>query len=130
VKFTSLRVLRTLALQGQIAHNASTRFSIAPQEELPDGQRSAREARAVGGEAVANQKLARVVAGRNGMARLLARGKLTRNEISKYERAVREPSLLVLLRYARIAGVLVDELLDDDLDLPKKLGQSRSGKRR
>ncbi len=66
----------------------------------------------------------------DGMARLLARGKLTRNEISKYERAVREPSLLVLLRYARIAGVLVDELLDDDLDLPKKLRQSRSGKRR
>jgi len=66
----------------------------------------------------------------DGMARLLTRGKLTRNEISKYERAVREPSLLVLLRYARIAGVLVDELLDDDLDLPKKLGQSRSRKRR
>lgn len=66
----------------------------------------------------------------DGMARLLARGKLTRNEISKYERAVREPSLLVLLRYARTAGVLVDELLDDDLDLPKKLRQSRSGKRR
>jgi transcriptional regulator with XRE-family HTH domain len=66
----------------------------------------------------------------DGMARLLARSKLTRNEISKYERAVREPSLLVLLRYARIGGVLADELLDDDLDLPKTLGQSRSRKRR
>lgn len=66
----------------------------------------------------------------DGMARLLARGKLTRNEISKYERAVREPSLLVLLRYARIAGVLVDDLLDDDLDLPKKPRQTRSQKLR
>jgi len=67
----------------------------------------------------------------DGMARLLAaRSKLTRNDISKYERDVREPSLLVLLRYARVAGVSVDELLDDDLELPKKLGQSRSQKRR
>lgn len=66
----------------------------------------------------------------DGMARLLARSKLTRNEISKYERAVREPSLLVLLRYARIAGVLVDHLLDDDLDLPKISGRARARKRR
>lgn len=66
----------------------------------------------------------------DGMARLLARGKLTRNEISKYERAVREPSLPVLLRYARIAGVLVDDLLDDDLDLPKIPARGRARKRR
>ena len=66
----------------------------------------------------------------DGMARLLARDRLTRNEISKYERAVREPSLLVLLRYARIAGVLVDDLLDDDLDLPKVSGRGRARKRR
>lgn len=66
-----------------------------------------------------------------GMVRLLApRGKLTRNDISKYERAVREPSLLMLLRYARIAGVSVDELLDDELELPQKLGRSRSQKRK
>lgn len=64
-----------------------------------------------------------------GMVRLLAPGgKLTRNDISKYERAVREPSLLLLLRYARVAGVSTDELLDDDLDLPKKLPTNRSRK--
>jgi transcriptional regulator with XRE-family HTH domain len=65
------------------------------------------------------------------MVRLLAPGaKLTRNDISKYERAVREPSLLMLLRYARVAGVSVDELLDDQLDLPKNLVRTRTRKRR
>lgn len=62
--------------------------------------------------------------------RLAPRSKLTRNDISKYERDLREPSLLLLLRYARVAGISVDELLDDELDLPKKLGPARSRKRR
>lgn len=62
--------------------------------------------------------------------RLVPRSKLTRNDISKYERDLREPSLLLLLRYARVAGISVDELLDDELDLPKKLGPARSRKRR
>ena len=47
--------------------------------------------------------------------------KLNRDDISKYERGVREPSLLVMLRYARLAGVCLDVLVDDDLDLPAKL---------
>ena len=42
-------------------------------------------------------------------------------KISDYERGQREPSLIVLLRYARLAGVCVDTLIDDDLDLPAKL---------
>jgi transcriptional regulator with XRE-family HTH domain len=62
--------------------------------------------------------------------RLVPRSKLTRNDISKYERDLREPSLLLLLRYARVAGISVDELLDDELDLPKELGPTRSRKRR
>jgi transcriptional regulator with XRE-family HTH domain len=48
-------------------------------------------------------------------------GKLSREKISAYERNEREPSLLVLLRYARAAGVWVDVLIDDELDLPPKL---------
>jgi transcriptional regulator with XRE-family HTH domain len=64
------------------------------------------------------------------MVRTLApRGNLTRNDISKYERDLREPSLLVLLRYARIAKISVDDLLDDKLDLPKTLGRSVRRKR-
>ncbi|MET0621605.1 MAG: helix-turn-helix transcriptional regulator [Pyrinomonadaceae bacterium] len=41
--------------------------------------------------------------------------------ISLYEAGRREPPLPVLLRYARIAGVYVDVLIDDELDLPDKL---------
>ncbi|HEX8499411.1 MAG TPA: helix-turn-helix transcriptional regulator [Pyrinomonadaceae bacterium] len=41
--------------------------------------------------------------------------------VSKFELDEREPSLLVLLRYARLAGVTIDVLADDELDLPAKL---------
>lgn len=41
--------------------------------------------------------------------------------ISLYEAGRREPPLPVLLRYARIASVYVDVLIDDELDLPDKL---------
>ncbi|MFL6283269.1 MAG: helix-turn-helix domain-containing protein [Pyrinomonadaceae bacterium] len=41
--------------------------------------------------------------------------------VSKFELGEREPSLLVLLRYARLARVSIDVLADDELDLPAKL---------
>jgi transcriptional regulator with XRE-family HTH domain len=41
--------------------------------------------------------------------------------ISDYETGKNEPPLMVLLRYARLAGVYVDTLIDDALDLPDKL---------
>ena len=50
--------------------------------------------------------------------------KITREDISKYERGLREPSLLVLLEYARAARVWVDVLIDDSLDLPEKLSST------
>ena len=46
-------------------------------------------------------------------------------QLSKYELGITEPPLIVLLRYARAAGVYVDVLIDDDLDLPKKLPARR-----
>ena len=46
---------------------------------------------------------------------------LTQNRISEYETGKGEPPLPVLLKYARVAGVCVDVLIDDDLDLPAKL---------
>jgi len=46
---------------------------------------------------------------------------LTQARISAYERSVREPPLPVLLSYARVAGVYVDVLIDDELELPLKL---------
>jgi transcriptional regulator with XRE-family HTH domain len=47
--------------------------------------------------------------------------KVDYSAVSNYERGTREPPLQVLLRYARIAGVYVDVLIDDDLDLPSRL---------
>lgn len=46
---------------------------------------------------------------------------LTQARVSAYERGVREPPLLTLLRYARAANVTVEALIDDELELPKKL---------
>jgi transcriptional regulator with XRE-family HTH domain len=42
-------------------------------------------------------------------------------QISTYELGKREPPLAILLRYARVAGVCVDVLIDDELELPTKL---------
>lgn len=49
--------------------------------------------------------------------------------VSEFESGKREPSLLVLVAYARLSGVLVDELVDDDLDLPNKLSIGSDRKR-
>lgn len=58
----------------------------------------------------------------NGMLRHLGLPeRLIQTSISGYERGAREPSLLVLLEYARVAGVYMDVLVDDELDLPEKL---------
>ncbi|HKR01797.1 MAG TPA: helix-turn-helix transcriptional regulator [Pyrinomonadaceae bacterium] len=46
---------------------------------------------------------------------------LTQNRISDYELGTGEPPLPTLLRYARVAGICVDVLIDDELDLPAKL---------
>ena len=46
---------------------------------------------------------------------------LTQNRISEYETGKGEPPLQVLLRYARMAGVCVERLIDDELDLPDRL---------
>jgi transcriptional regulator with XRE-family HTH domain len=43
------------------------------------------------------------------------------NEISKYELGKNEPTLMILLQYARVAGVNTEALIDDDLDLPENL---------
>ena len=46
---------------------------------------------------------------------------LFRSNISQYERGHREPPLPVLLEYARAAGVCVDVLISDALDLSSTL---------
>jgi len=41
--------------------------------------------------------------------------------ISEFERGTTEPHLLVVLRYARVAGIRMEEIVDDALNLPSKL---------
>jgi len=41
--------------------------------------------------------------------------------ISKYELGRNEPPLTTLLRYARLAGVHLEDIVDDELDLPERL---------
>ena len=43
---------------------------------------------------------------------------LTREDISKFERGIREPPLRVILRYARAVHISTDILIDDTVDLP------------
>lgn len=65
----------------------------------------------------------------SGMVRCLGLDdEIERDYISKYERGTLEPSLRVLLLYARAANVWTDVLIDNDLDLPEKLpAGSKSG---
>ena len=46
---------------------------------------------------------------------------ILQGSISGYERGQREPPLLILLKYAQIANVYLDVLVDDSLDLPPNL---------
>jgi len=41
--------------------------------------------------------------------------------ISEFERGTTEPHLFVVLQYARVAGVHMEDIVDDELDLPAKL---------
>ena len=50
------------------------------------------------------------------------------SKISHYELGKREPTLLILLNYARAGGVHMEALVDDKLDLPDKIpGKVRRG---
>lgn len=53
--------------------------------------------------------------------RLRLERSIDRTYVSKYETGVIEPPLRVLLRYADLAGVHLEVLADDDLELPDKL---------
>ena len=44
-----------------------------------------------------------------------------RSAVSGYELGTREPPLPILLKYARAAGVCLEVLVDDQLDLPARL---------
>jgi transcriptional regulator with XRE-family HTH domain len=56
-----------------------------------------------------------------GLAHRLGFQDITREYISGFERGTREPPLPVLLRLANLAGVYVDVLIDDEVELPRTL---------
>jgi DNA-binding XRE family transcriptional regulator len=43
---------------------------------------------------------------------------LDTGSITRYEKGVREPAMIVVLKYARLAKVPVETLIDDEMDLP------------
>jgi transcriptional regulator with XRE-family HTH domain len=55
------------------------------------------------------------------LSRLGVEDLIAYHSISKYELGKNEPPLMILLRYARVAGVQMEVLADDELDLPEKL---------
>jgi len=55
------------------------------------------------------------------LRRLGAEDRMDYSRISEFESGKGEPSLPVLLQYARVAGISMESLVDDDMDLPAKL---------
>ena len=53
--------------------------------------------------------------------RLGVEDEISYKRISKYELDHNEPPLSILLQYALVAGVHMEALVDDELDLPDKL---------
>jgi transcriptional regulator with XRE-family HTH domain len=53
--------------------------------------------------------------------RMALTNEIERDYISKFERGTLEPTLWVLLQYARAANVYVDVLIDNEIDLPERL---------
>jgi transcriptional regulator with XRE-family HTH domain len=50
----------------------------------------------------------------------------TQSKISEFESGKRDPSLLILLQYSRLAGGHMEDLVDDKTDLPAKLPARRT----
>ena len=55
------------------------------------------------------------------LARLGLEDTMHYGRISQYENDEREPTLMTLLAYSHVAGVHLEDLVSDDLDLPSKL---------
>src|SRR4051794_21776561 len=60
-----------------------------------------------------------------GMVTRLGDEGIVASQISEYETGKREPSLITLLQYARLANVYLDALVDDELELPAKLPSAK-----
>src|ERR1044072_9354746 len=59
------------------------------------------------------------------LARLELPGEITQSYISPYEREMKEPPIFVIMKYAKVANVWIDVLVEDALDLPSRIPSSR-----
>jgi len=64
------------------------------------------------------------------LKRLGAENRMEYYRISEFESGKGEPSLIILLQYARVAGIQMEVLADDKLDLPTKLPNKAKRNRR
>jgi transcriptional regulator with XRE-family HTH domain len=64
------------------------------------------------------------------LRRLGAEDLITYHQISGYESGNREPPLPILLQYARVVGICMEVLVDDELDLPERLPSKPKHSRR
>ena len=64
------------------------------------------------------------------LQQLSVQGEVPYTRISDYELDKNEPTLMVLLEYARVAGVHLEEIVDDELNLPPSLPGPVKYKRR
>ncbi len=57
------------------------------------------------------------------LAKKLSDDRITvqRTDIPRFEKGIREPSLVILLRYAKLIGISTDVLIDDEYDLPERV---------
>ena len=55
------------------------------------------------------------------LRRLGFEGLINYRRISEFERGEAEPPLPVLLRYSRVARIHLEDIVDDELDLPDRL---------
>ena len=54
------------------------------------------------------------------------RGAIKQQHISAWEKGIREPDLLSLVKYARAVNVCLEVLVDDDLELPADLPRKKT----
>ena len=73
------------------------------------------------GEKLRQVRLSLGISQTDMLYRLGAEDLIVYTQISRFESGEREPSLQLLLLYARAANVTVEALIDDELDLPAKL---------
>jgi len=62
------------------------------------------------------------------LARLRMSDSYNRSVISGYELGTKEPPLPILLKYARLAGISTDVLIDDKLDFPIQRTEKKPSK--